>query len=639
MKRGVVAFIVLIGTYTDVELACAQADDATLEERFDTFIAPFLKNHCLSCHGAKKQESKLDLSRETSAATVVQNHRVWERVRERLDAGEMPPEDAPRQPNAHDRRAVVDWISAVLEREGRRNAGDPGRVLARRLSNAEYDYTIHDLTGVDLRPTREFPVDPANEAGFDNSGESLTMSPALLKKYLAAARWVADHLVLKPEGFDFAPHTVVTDTDRDKYCVARVVAFYERHRVDYAAYLLAAWRYRNRTALGRTTASLAEFAADARLSPKYLATIWSVLEEPQPEAGPLASLRERWRDLPAGVEKEAASRRACEELARLVSNWRRELVPRVGKIGAPGVSSGSQPLVLRWNREIAAQRMRYSGTGVALGSRRFELKLKKPDGSVTLRFVAAREGDGGDRDYVIWKAPRFRRTTTGKTPRKDSPAEPARISLRSVLEKHAPAEAAKLGFGRHPLGHAIDADSFALKVAADVSVSIPSAALFANRDDAWILIVDGALDGDHFSGGGARILCVQPPAPGQSGADLDDPRVVFRPGNPAIARFEAACTVFCRAFPDAFAVSERGPYFDPEGGFKGRLLTAGFHLMQGFFRDDGPLCELVLDAAGKREIDLLWRELDFVTLAPSPVSRLHLLRAHRAAAIHAARRV
>jgi hypothetical protein len=64
-------------------------------------------------------------------------------------------------------------------------------VLARRLSNVELNYTIRDLTGVDIRPTREFPVDPSNPAGFDNSGESLTMSPALVKKYLSAAREVA----------------------------------------------------------------------------------------------------------------------------------------------------------------------------------------------------------------------------------------------------------------------------------------------------------------------------------------------------------------------------------------------------------------------------------------------------------------
>ena len=76
--------------------------------------------------------------------------------------------------------------------EARKSAGDPGVVLAHRLSNSEYDYTIRDLTGVDLRPAREFPVDPANQEGFDNSGESLTLSPALMKKYLQAAKQVAE---------------------------------------------------------------------------------------------------------------------------------------------------------------------------------------------------------------------------------------------------------------------------------------------------------------------------------------------------------------------------------------------------------------------------------------------------------------
>ena len=75
-------------------------------------------------------------------------------------------------------------------------------------------------------------------------------------------------------------------------------------------------------------------------------------------------------------------------------------------------------------------------------------------------------------------------------------------------------------------------------------------------------------------------------------------------------------TEFCRVFPDAFVVSDRPPYFDLKGGSQGRPLSAGFHLMQGYFRDDAPLCELVLDEAARRELDLLWRELDFVTGAP-----------------------
>src|SRR5262249_1960185 len=163
----------------------------------------------------------------------------------------MPPADAEKKPTAEERATIVAWIRDFMNHETEKSAGDPGIVLARRLSNAEFDYTIRDLTGVDIRPTKEFPIDPANVAGFDNSGESLAMSPALLKKYLAAARLVADHVVLKPEGFVFAPHPVVTDTDRDKYCVSRIIDFYHRHQVDYADYFLAAWRFKRKDALGK----------------------------------------------------------------------------------------------------------------------------------------------------------------------------------------------------------------------------------------------------------------------------------------------------------------------------------------------------------------------------------------------------
>src|SRR5205085_9126238 len=152
------------------------------------------------------------------------------------------PEEA-RRPKPGERAAVIAWIRDLRDHEAEQNAGDPGTVLARRLNNAEYDYTIRDLTGVDLRPTKEFPVDPANEAGFDNTGESLAMSPALVKKYLEAARRVADHVVLKPEGLAFAPFPVVADTDRDKYAVKRIIEFYQRQRTDYADYFFAAWRF------------------------------------------------------------------------------------------------------------------------------------------------------------------------------------------------------------------------------------------------------------------------------------------------------------------------------------------------------------------------------------------------------------
>ena len=175
----------------------------------------------------------------------------------------MPPSRRSSRPNSA-RQEVIDWIPATWKTEARRRDGDPGVVLARRLSNAEYDYTIRDLTGVDIRPAREFPVDPANQAGFDNSGESLAMSPALLTKYLLAARKVADHMFLNPEGFDFAPHPMLVETDRDNYCIQQIVDFYDRQNTDYADYFRAAWTYKHRAALGKPKATLADIAAQRR---------------------------------------------------------------------------------------------------------------------------------------------------------------------------------------------------------------------------------------------------------------------------------------------------------------------------------------------------------------------------------------
>ena len=207
--------------------------EATLKQEFKDVVQPFLRIHCLSCHGKEKQEAKLDLSGFTSLKAVAGAHQVWHHVIDRLEAEEMPPEDI-KQPAEAERSAVIDWIRRARRHEANRHAGDPGAVPVRRLSNVEYDYTIRDITGVDIRPTSTFPVDPANEAGFDNSGESLTISPALLTKYLDAARLVADHLVLAPKDMRFAPHPVVTETDRDKYCVKRIVSFYERQPTDLA---------------------------------------------------------------------------------------------------------------------------------------------------------------------------------------------------------------------------------------------------------------------------------------------------------------------------------------------------------------------------------------------------------------------
>jgi hypothetical protein len=68
---------------------------------------------------------------------------------------------------------------------------EPGRVTAHRLNVREYNNTIRDLLGMDLKPATEFqfPDDEFGD-GFNNDADVLTVSPLSIEKYLTAAQSV-----------------------------------------------------------------------------------------------------------------------------------------------------------------------------------------------------------------------------------------------------------------------------------------------------------------------------------------------------------------------------------------------------------------------------------------------------------------
>lgn len=458
-----------------------ETEHARLTKQFQSQTVPFLNTFCRDCHGAEDPEAKLDLSVYYSIEQIAEGHQTWAVVLDRLRAGEMPPRDADPQPSPAERASIIEWLEAVRSHQARQHAGDPGVVLVRRLNNAEYNYTIRDLTGVDIRPTTTFPVDAANEAGFDNSGESLTMSPALLNKYLGAARHVAEYLVLTPEGIAFAPHPVVTDTDRDKYCVNQIVDFYRRYTVNFADYFEAAWFARELESKREDDAAFTTAADKYGIRTKYLRTVHHLLTGSEHNAGPVLILREMWQELFAGNLNQEQVRKQCVAMSEFIQAVRTALMPEVDNVQIDGVHKGSQTLVLWRNHQYAANRQRFDIS---------QLKVPRSD---------------------------------------DASVPPFDLSL------------------------------------AESALQVP--------------------------------------------AEPD-----------SRTRWRSALEVFCRVFPDRFFVSERGRDYvedsKKQDGEKGRLLSAGFHSMMGYFRDDGPLCELVLEKQEKRQLDVLWQQLDFVTAAP-----------------------
>ena len=334
-----------------------------LAKQFQTTVKPFLATYCNNCHGATKPQAQLNLTRFTDIGTVLADIPHWSMTKQRVADVEMPPAGA-KQPKPAERQAVVKWITDVRAYEANRTAGDPGIVLARRLSNSEYDNTIRDLTGVDMKPTKAFPVDPANQEGFDNSGESLTISPALAKKYYEAARSVAENLVLTSGGFAFASHPVMSEPDRDKFSVLRIVDFYRKQPTDIATYLEGAWRYKHRSALGIPAATLDTIAKDAGISAKYLKTVAELLDDKSITVGPVAKLKASMDAIPAPTKAgETAPKPRFKEVANWIRNLRRHIAYRHPNLNVPGeFTPGSYTNVL-WKDHLYASTRRKFDTG------------------------------------------------------------------------------------------------------------------------------------------------------------------------------------------------------------------------------------------------------------------------------------
>jgi hypothetical protein len=387
-------------------------------------VVPLVKQYCQDCHAGDLIEGEVDLSGVGSLDAVRSQVKVWQRVAEMVSSRQMPPPEAD-QPTDKERAEIGQWLHDFLKAEARVRAGDPGRVVLRRLNNAEYTHTIRDLTGVDsLDPAKEFPADGGAGEGFTNTGQSLVMSPALVTKYFDAAKAVAGHAVLLPDGFRFS----VGDTRRDwaDEALARIRGFYGRFtqpldaasaaaqsvvgqgiRLDLGhegflpteKYLLASLAERDRLAKGAN--AIAEVARERGLNAKYLATLWATLSSAlstSDEASAsdpsliLDSLRARWKTAAPG---DAAA------LAASVSGWQNALW-KFNNVGQIARKLGRPDGPPSWMEAVTP----------LLDRQEFRVKLVVPDGpeaknAVTVRLAAGDAGDGRDQDFAVWENPRL----------------------------------------------------------------------------------------------------------------------------------------------------------------------------------------------------------------------------------------
>lgn len=172
--------------------------------------AAFFEKHCVQCHGPKKQKAKLRLDTLNWTPAGSGNLETWREIADKLELGEMPPEDEP-QPAPAERAAILKWLGPKLA-----TASTPEPVLLRRLNRAQYRNTLRDLLQVDVfaeDPTTAFPSDDKDH-GFDNIGATLQMSDFLLRQYLKVARLAVDRATFEGERPEPKTYTLLDEKSR-----------------------------------------------------------------------------------------------------------------------------------------------------------------------------------------------------------------------------------------------------------------------------------------------------------------------------------------------------------------------------------------------------------------------------------------
>jgi hypothetical protein len=154
-----------------------------------------LDRYCVSCHNQRTKTAGLLLDK-VQLDDIRTHAPVLEKVVRKLRAGQMPPEGLPRPDHATLETFIASLETALDATAAARP--DPGRVASRRLNRLEYVNAIQDLLGLEIDGAQMLPSDMAG-FGFDNNADVLSITPALMARYGAAATRISRSAVGSPD--------------------------------------------------------------------------------------------------------------------------------------------------------------------------------------------------------------------------------------------------------------------------------------------------------------------------------------------------------------------------------------------------------------------------------------------------------
>jgi len=160
---------------------------------FEKFAQPFIKQNCLRCHEGDNSMGGIRMD-QLDAKFDDRHIAIWEAVRERIDAGTMPPAGARPQPSDAERDRMTKWIDDGLAVARTRRVTRNG--LIRRLTVAQYRNTLRELLKLEDDLSEILPADAVSKDGFLNNHERLELSPLLTEAYFEIAEKALNRVII-----------------------------------------------------------------------------------------------------------------------------------------------------------------------------------------------------------------------------------------------------------------------------------------------------------------------------------------------------------------------------------------------------------------------------------------------------------
>ncbi len=438
---------------------------------------PVFRQYCVGCHG-KAATAGINLDQLTSTPLSDSAFPQWKKVASVLEDRRMPPAKMP-QPTDAERSAAAQWVRASLHTYALQNAGDPGPVTVRRLTSAEFGYTVHDLTGLDLDFNSEFAGDAVGGEGFSNFGDVQFSSDANLERYLESAKRIADHAVIGSGPIHFYEHPGKTGFELS--AINRIKDIYAQYGFrtvsgeggspfgleKYTKAFYVAWEYQHRAELNQRSVTLSDLAAREGITPRFAQHVWKVLHDPA-LAYPSSEVAARWRKLPAPAldTKESIARAQCEDLQKFLTGWPAWLFAR-GDVAAGGQGDES-PLIINDNtlKGETTHHFNYmvgrrpGGTPTAA----------PPPGPIKIFLKVDAINPSASKPVIIWRNAQVATRVFG--PKVAAAGDPAALAAaaarnfqvkdpRPLREVLSPEWVAKLNFGHSPDGTPLGPNDFA----------------------------------------------------------------------------------------------------------------------------------------------------------------------------------